>query len=84
MQLLTLLVLLLQRMLEGWYFGERDTKVKSSSLSLADDPYFDQRGSLMEKASDIHLSSNANAMRAVNTKEDAADSRNSMETNMRC
>ena len=52
--------------------------MKSSSLSLTDEPYFDQRGSLMEKASDIHLSSNANAMRAVNAKEDAADSRYSM------
>ena len=70
-------------MLEGWYFGERDTKVKTSSLSSADEPCFDQRGSLMEKASDVQLSSNANAMRAANAKEDAAESLNSMETNMR-
>lgn len=51
---------ILEWMLEGWFFGERDTKDKALAL---DRPSFDQRGSLFDKASHIQWDSNADAMR---------------------
>ena len=46
-------------MFEGWYFGERDTKRKCDIVEL---PSYDQRGSLVEKASSIQRSSNTKAL----------------------
>lgn len=64
-------------MLEGWYFGERDTKDSGSLLEL---PSFDQRGSLMDKASSVQWNSNADALRDAQANNESTDD---VETNIR-
>ena len=75
-------------MLEGWYFGERDTKVIKSKLNTKQPlemPSFCQRGSLMEKASDVQINSNANAIldHAAKSNDQTQESLKAIETNIR-
>jgi len=62
---------ILEWMLEGWFFGERDTKDKAFAIEL---PSFDERGSLIDKAAHVQRDSNAdvicNAQANDSTKED--------------
>ncbi|EJK65956.1 hypothetical protein THAOC_13144 [Thalassiosira oceanica] len=44
---------ILEWMLEGWWFGERDTKRDSRHLEGGDTAAFDRRGSVMDRATDV-------------------------------
>ena len=74
-------------MLEGWYFGERDTKRNSQ---IMESPSYDQRGSLVDKASSVQLSSNAKAKAfhvnhlRQSTKEDLKGVEASMKYGLFC
>ena len=70
----------LRRMLEGWYFGERDTKDKRQ---LAELPSHDQRATLAEKASSVQIDSNADALRDANNKDSMKEDLRSQETTMK-
>ena len=78
---------ILNWMLEGWYFGERDTKDKRV-LSVEDDSSHEQRGSLMDKASSVQLTSNSDALlearRNDSTKEDLHNTETTMKYGLFC
>ena len=69
-----------QRMLEGWYFGERDTKDKGILMEV---PSFGQRGSLIDKASSVQWESNADAVRDANANEATSENLDGVATNMK-
>ncbi|KAL7533865.1 hypothetical protein ACHAWF_004647 [Thalassiosira exigua] len=70
----------LEWMLEGWYFGERDTKDRGSSAEVAS---YDQRGTLMEKLSSVQRISDADAMRNSEAKELAKEEMRGAETKLK-
>ena len=72
---------ILDWMLEGWFFGERDSTKQTCSVD--DSPSFEERGTLRSKANSIQLSSNADAMRSVNIQRDDDDDLKRFETTMR-
>ena len=71
-----------QRMLEGWYFGERDTKDKGLQL-MQPVPSYDVRGSLVDKASDVQTYSNADAIRDAQANQSTKEDLQSVETTMK-
>ena len=78
---------ILEWMLEGWYFGERNTKDKRV-LSVEDDSFHEQRGSLMDKASSVQMISNSDALlearRNDSTKEDLHNTETTMKYGLFC
>ncbi|KAL7508051.1 hypothetical protein ACHAXN_005128 [Cyclotella atomus] len=74
---------ILDWMLEGWFFGERDCVKDTITISDDDSPRFRERGTLLSKANRIQLSSNADALRAANAKKDNDDDLKQFETTMR-
>lgn len=75
---------ILQWMLAGWYFGERDTKDDNDGRMI-DLPIHDQRGSLSDKASGVQQNSNANAIRNArsNLSESTSEDLQGVETTMK-
>ena len=75
---------ILQWMLAGWYFGERDTKDENEGWMI-DLPVHDQRGSLSDKASGVQQNSNANAIRNArsNLSESTTEDLRGVETTMK-
>ena len=74
----------LEWMLRGWYFGVIDTP--DSSCPSRNKPYIshDQRGSLIDKASSIQLSSNANnALHQARENDSTSEELKEKETTMR-
>lgn len=74
----------LEWMLRGWYFGVIDTP--DSSCPSRKKPYtsHDQRGSLIDKASSIQLSSNANnALHQARENDSSSEELKEKETTMR-
>jgi len=70
---------ILEWMLEGWYFGERDSKDKKSMVEAEGDI----RGSLIDKAKSVQWSSNMNAMRDACANEANKEDLEGIETNIR-
>jgi hypothetical protein len=68
------------RMLEGWYFGERDTKDDGQLMEV---PLYDQRGSLADRASGVQRNSNANAIRDARANESATEDLRGLEKTMK-
>jgi len=79
---------ILDWMLQGWYFGERDKKVNKRVLSVEDESSHEQRGSLMDKASNVQLTSNSDALlearRNDSTKEDLQSTENTTKYGLFC
>lgn len=76
------------RMLEGWYFGEQNTPkaIKSKQADLpVDIPAFSLRGSLADKALNVQIVSDTNAVieRAARWKDKTDESIQAIETNIR-
>ena len=67
-------------MLEGWYFGERDTKDKGQLIEVS---LHDQRGSMADRALSVQRNSNANAIRDSRANESAAEDIRGVETTMK-
>jgi len=67
-------------MLEGWYFGERDTKDNGQLMEVS---LHDQRGSMADRASSVQRNSNANAIRDSRGNESAAEDMRGVETTMK-
>jgi hypothetical protein len=74
---------ILDWMLEGWFFGERDCVKDTIAISDDDSPSFHERGTLRSKANRIQLGSDADALRAANAMRDNDDDLKSFETTMR-
>jgi hypothetical protein len=74
---------ILDWMLEGWFFGERDCVEDTIAISDDDSPSFHERGTLRSKANRIQLGSDADALRAANAMRDNDDDLKSFETTMR-
>jgi hypothetical protein len=72
----------ISRMLEGWYFGERDTKRNGQ---IVESPSHDQRGSLVDKASSVQRSSNAKAKayHVTHLRESTKEDLKGVEANMK-
>ena len=73
-------------MLEGWYFGVRDTKDKKGNgpeRSQGEQESFSERGTLMDKASTIQWNSNADALRDARASESSKEDLQGVETTMR-
>jgi hypothetical protein len=68
------------RMLEGWYFGERDTKDNGQLMEVS---LHDQRGSMADRASSVQRNSNANAIRDSRANESAAEDLREVEKTMK-
>jgi len=73
---------ILDWMLQGWYFGERDTKDKRV-LSVEDESSHEQRGSLMDKASSVQLTSNSEALLEARRNDSTKEDLHSTETTMK-
>ena len=71
---------ILEFMLDGWFFGERDTKAKKQLEEL---PSFDQRGTFIEKASGVQVESNADALREANANANNEEDLKTVETTMK-
>lgn len=73
---------IVHRMLEGWYFGERDTK---RNVHIVDSPSHNQRGSLVDKASSVQEISTINAVTChVNhLRESTQEDLKGVEANMK-
>ena len=67
-------------MLEGWYFGERDTKDNGQRIEVS---LHDQRGSMADRALSVQRNSNANAIRDSRANESAAEDMRGVETTMK-
>jgi len=73
---------ILEWMLQGWYFGERDTKDKRVLL-VEDESSHEQRGSLMDKASSVQLTSNSEALLEARRNDSTKEDLHSTETTMK-
>ena len=67
-------------MLEGWYFGERDTKDNGLLMEVS---LHDQRGSMADRASSVQRKSNANAIHDSRANEAAAEDMRGVVTTMK-
>jgi hypothetical protein len=69
-------------MLEGWYFGERDTKRNGP---IVESPSHNHRGSLVDKASSVQRSSNAKAKayHVTHLRESTKEDLKGVEANMK-
>ena len=73
---------ILNWMLQGWYFGERDTKDKRVLL-VEDESSHEQRGSLMDKATNVQLTSNTDALLEARRNDSTKEDLHSTETTMK-
>lgn len=71
---------ILEWMLEGWYWGERDTKDKRQVKVSSN---HDQRGSVAERASRVQQISNQNALLEAKTSNSTNDDLQRASTNMK-
>ena len=69
-------------MLKGWYFGEPENDEQTAIW--ADEMFsHEERGTLRSRANSIQLSSNTDAIRAANVREETKDNLKSIENSMR-